>query len=45
MELDGEGSGLVEETRSFIINLTIDVENRRVYSPAIAYKARLPVLS
>jgi hypothetical protein len=42
-ELDGEGSGSVEETRSFVMDLTIDAENRRVYSSAIACKARLLV--
>jgi hypothetical protein len=44
-ELDGEGSGSVEETHSFVMDLMIDGENRRVYSSAIACKARLPVLS
>jgi len=42
-ELDREGSGSIKETRSFVINLTINIENRRVYSSAIAYKARLLV--
>jgi hypothetical protein len=42
-ELDGEGSGSVEETSSFVMDLTIDAENRRVYSSAIACKARLLV--
>jgi hypothetical protein len=42
-ELDREGSGSVEETRSFVIDLTINVENCRVYSSAIACKARLLV--
>jgi hypothetical protein len=40
-ELDGEGSGSVEETRSFVMDLTIDAENHRVYSSAIARKVRL----
>jgi hypothetical protein len=45
VQLDGEGSGSVEETRSFVMDLMIDAENRRVYSSAIACKARLLVSS
>jgi hypothetical protein len=40
-ELNGEGSGSIEETYSFVINLIINTENYCIYSSAIAYKARL----
>ena len=42
-ELDKKGFSFIEETRSFVIDLTIDIENRRIYSSAIAYKTRLLV--
>jgi hypothetical protein len=42
-ELNREGSGSIKETRSFVIDLIINIENRYIYSSAIAYKARLLV--
>jgi hypothetical protein len=42
-ELNREGSGSIKETRSFVIDLMINIENRYIYSSAIAYKARLLV--
>jgi hypothetical protein len=42
-ELNKEGSGFVEETYSFVMDLIINIENRYIYSSAIAYKARLLV--
>ncbi len=42
-ELNREGSSSIKETRSFVIDLTINVENHYIYS-AITYKVRLLVL-
>jgi len=44
-ELDGEGSSVIEETRSFIIDLMIDTENCSIYPSTVAYKAGIPISS